>query len=236
VVNLFGSPKKIEGAAMATYVLVPGGWHGGWYFEPLARRLRTGGHEAYPVTLTGVGDRNHLLTASVNLDTHIQDVVAVLESERIEDAVLVAHSYGGMVISGVADRVPERVDSVVYCDAYVPEDGDSCFTLTSDTYRSQFLEGCARDGYAVEPPERLRPRATSHPLASFLQSIRLTGSLDRFRRRDYIYLSGWPATPFTALYKRLSEDPAWHVHDIPVGHNVMAAAADDLASILLDVA
>ncbi|WP_211768132.1 alpha/beta fold hydrolase [Kutzneria sp. CA-103260] len=221
---------------MATYVLVPGGWHGGWYFEPLARRLREHGHQAFPVTLTGVGDRHHLLTGAVNLDTHIQDVMAVLESERIEDAVLCGHSYAGMVISGVADRMPERVDSLVYCDAYVPDDGDSCWTLTSEPYRELFLAGSARTGYAVDPPERLGPRATSHPLASFVQSIRLTGSLDRFRRRDYVYLSDWTGSPFTALYERLSQDSAWRVHDIPVGHNVMASAADELAAILLDAA
>ena len=90
---------------------VPGAWHGGWWFEPLARRLRRHGHEAYPLTLTKIGDRNHLLTASVNLDTHIQDVANVLEAERIEDAVLVGHNYGGMVITGVADFAPERVDA-----------------------------------------------------------------------------------------------------------------------------
>src|SRR5215217_3201414 len=93
---------------MATFVLVPGAWHSGWWFDPLARRFRRHGHEAYLLTLTGVGDRNHLLTDSVNLD-NIQDLANVLEAERIEDAVLVGHSYGGMVITGVADRVPERV-------------------------------------------------------------------------------------------------------------------------------
>jgi pimeloyl-ACP methyl ester carboxylesterase len=225
-----------KGAAVATYVLVPGGWHGGWYFEPLARRLREHGHQAFAVTLTGVGDRNHLLTGSVNLDTHIQDVIALLESERIEDAVLCGHSYAGMVISGVADRAPERVDSLVYCDAYLPANGDSCWTLTSDPYRDLFVAGSARTGYAVDAPETLDPRATSHPLASFTQAVRLTGSLDRFRRRDYVYLSDWTGSPFASVHKRLSQDPAWRVHDLPVGHNVMAAAADELTAILLDVA
>jgi pimeloyl-ACP methyl ester carboxylesterase len=106
---------------MATFVLVPGAWHGGWWFEPLARLLGRLGHEAYPLTFTGIGDRNPLLTASVNLD-NIQDLANVLEAGRIEDAVLVGHSYGGMVISGVADRVPERVD------AFVPRNGDAAWT------------------------------------------------------------------------------------------------------------
>jgi pimeloyl-ACP methyl ester carboxylesterase len=218
---------------MATFVLIPGGWHGGWYFEPLARTLREHGHTAYSVTLTGIGDRAHLLSGTVNLDTHIADVVRLLESERIEDAILVGHSYAGMVVSGVADRAPDRVDSLVYCDAYVPEDGDSCWSLTSDTYRAAFRDGWGADGCSVAPSPSLDPRATAHPLASFLQRIRLTGGLERFRRRDYVYLSGWPGTPFTETYVRLRDDPAWHTHDLPVGHNVMRAAPDELRDILL---
>ncbi|MFF3573712.1 alpha/beta fold hydrolase [Nocardia jiangxiensis] len=123
------------------FVLVPGGWHGGWSYTPLANALRQHGHDACPVTLTGVGDRNHLLTATTNLDTHINDVTAMLESERITDAVLVGHSYAGMVITGVADRVPERVATLVYSDAYVPDDGQSCFELTSAEFRRMFVEG-----------------------------------------------------------------------------------------------
>lgn len=212
---------------MATYVLIPGGWRGGWWFEPLAQRLRAEGHEAYSVTLSGAGDR------VVNLDTHIQDVMDVLVAEDLHDVVLCGHSYGGMVVSGVADRAPERVDSVVYVDAYVPEDGDSCFTLTSDAYRAVFLEQSRGDGSSVQPRQGGDPRTTAQPLATFLQAIRLTGSLARFRRRDYVYLSGWTGSPFTDLYERLSQDPAWHVHTLPVGHDVMAAAADELAEILL---
>jgi pimeloyl-ACP methyl ester carboxylesterase len=116
---------------MATFVLVPGAWHGGWWFEPLACRLRRHGHEAYPLTLTGVGDRNTLLIASVNVD-YIQDLANVLEAGRIEDTVLVGHSYGGMMISGVADRVPERVYALVYVDAFVPRDGDAAWDLATD--------------------------------------------------------------------------------------------------------
>jgi pimeloyl-ACP methyl ester carboxylesterase len=97
----------------------------------LARRPSRHGHEAYPLTLTGVGDRNPLLTASVNLD-NIQDLANVLEAGRIEDAVLLGHSYGGMVISGVADRVPERVDALVYVDAFVLRDGDAAWDLATD--------------------------------------------------------------------------------------------------------
>lgn len=218
---------------MATFVLIPGGWHGGWYFQSLARELRRQGHEAYPLTLTGLGERSHLLTPTVNLDTHIQDAVQVFEAEQLQNVVLCAHSYGGMVLSGVADRLPERIASVVYCDAYVPDDGDSCWSLAGDLFRDLFIESARRTGYSVAAPERLDRRATAHPLASFVQAIRLTGALHQIRRRHYVYLSGWEQTPFTPVYERLRQDTAWTVHTLPVGHNVMGEAADDLLRILL---
>jgi pimeloyl-ACP methyl ester carboxylesterase len=96
---------------MATFILVPGACHGGWCYETVTDRLRELGHQVYPVTLTGLSERRHLLTSTVNLDTHIQDVTGLIEAERITDAVLVGHSYGGMVLSGVADRLPELTGS-----------------------------------------------------------------------------------------------------------------------------
>ncbi len=144
---------------MATFVIVPGGWHGGWWFEPLARRLRRHGHEAYPLTLTGVGDRIHLLTASVNLGTHTRDVTNVLEAERIEYAVLVDHRYGGMVITGAADRVPERVDALVYIDAFVPGDGDALTTWPVMTY----ADGTLREPVqTATPPPRYLSSTPGH--------------------------------------------------------------------------
>ncbi|WP_067663542.1 alpha/beta fold hydrolase [Nocardia miyunensis] len=219
-----------------TFVLVHGGWFGGWWYSELASELRRHGHDAYAVSLTGVGERNHLLTAATNLDTHIEDVRAVLEYERIDDAILVGHSYGGMVITGVADRAPERVAALVYSDAYVPEDGQSCFELTSEMYRRRFLEGAAADGFAVPPGPGADPRATSHPLASFLQRIRLDGRAREDIPREYIYLSGWEGTPFTEVYERLRDDPKWRTHTLPTGHNVVAEAPEEYRELLLDIA
>ncbi|MEV8631592.1 alpha/beta hydrolase [Streptosporangium sp. NPDC051023] len=113
---------------MTTFVLIPGMCHGGWCFHELTEQLRSHGHRAYPLTLTGLSERSHLLHGGVNLDTHIQDVTGVLAAEQLQDAVLVGHSYGGMVITGVADRMPERVRSLVYLDAVVPADGESIWT------------------------------------------------------------------------------------------------------------
>ncbi|SHF80177.1 alpha/beta fold hydrolase [Streptoalloteichus hindustanus] len=222
---------------MTTFVLVPGAWHGGWWFEPFARELRRHGHEAYALTLTGVGDRSHLMSASVNLDTHIQDVVNVLEIEGIEDAVLCGHSYGGMVVSGVADRVPERLRALVYADAFVPADGESVWDQVDDTWRQIYLSGIGADGYAMRVPDfGLDPRASAHPLATVLQRIRLTGAWERVPRRHYIHLSGFHGTPLIPTYERLRQDPAWTVHNLPVGHNILATAPEEFLKIMLAAA
>jgi pimeloyl-ACP methyl ester carboxylesterase len=220
---------------MSTFVLIPGGWHGGWYFQPLAEALRARGHRAYPVTLTGLGERRHLLDSTVNLDVHIDDVVQLLETERLSDVVLLGHSYGGMVLSGVIDRAPERIAAAIYSDAYVPDDGQSCFELTSDVFRQMFLEGAAQDGFSVPPPPGLDPRRTPHPLATFLQRLHIANAAPSIRR-GYIYLSGWQDSPFTSVYQRLSRDPAWKTFSLPVGHNVMKEAFDQLLEIALQFA
>ncbi|GAA3154462.1 alpha/beta fold hydrolase [Streptomyces echinatus] len=220
---------------MATFILVPGGWHGGWHYSGLADRLRAAGHRALPVTLTGLGDRAHLSGPAVNLETHIEDVLAVLASEQVSDAVLVGHSYAGMVITGVADRAaPGLVRRLVYSDAYVPENGQSCWELTTEAFRQIFLSGAAADGFSVQPPPGLDPRTTAHPLASFLQRLRLTGDgLGRIATRDYVYLSGWTGTPFTELHERLAKDPEWRTHVLDCSHNVVRDALDDFQRILL---
>ncbi|MEV0414144.1 alpha/beta fold hydrolase [Streptomyces sp. NPDC050448] len=219
---------------MTTYILVPGAWHGAWTFAPLARELRRSGHEAYPLTLTGLGSRKHLLTASVNLDTHIEDVVNLLSDEDITDAVLVGHSYAGMVITGAADRVPERVKGLVYVDAMVPEDGQSTWSLVTDNEREWYLSGTAENGYTSAPLPFFDPRATPHPLASLLQAVRLEGDLSRFDRKSYVYATQWPTpSPFAEVYERLSGSPQWQTYAIESGHNVMREAPEELLKVLL---
>lgn len=220
---------------MATYVLVPGGWRGGWYFQDLAKALEAHGHQAHAVTLTGLGDRRHLLNASVNLDTHIQDVVQLLETENLTEVILLAHSYGGMVISGVLDSCQDRISAAIYCDAYVPEEGQSCFSLTSDAFRKLFLENAALDGFSVLPPTNTDARITAHPLASFLQKIHFKNQPPQVKR-GFIYLSGWKDTPFASTYERLRKLPEWQTYDLPVGHSVTSVAFNELLDISLQFA
>ncbi|MEP6478995.1 MAG: alpha/beta hydrolase [Rhodoglobus sp.] len=221
---------------MTTYVLVPGGWRGAWTWDAVVSLLESAGHIAHPVTLTGLGpgdDPEEI--ASANLDTHADDVLRLITSNHLTDVTLVGHSYGGMVVSVVADRAGGRVSRVVHLDAYVPLDGESCWSATNDTFRAIFAAGAAENGYTVRHPRRdADPRTRPHPLAAFMQAARLTGAVDEVPRRDFVYCSGWADTPFTELRDRLRDDPNWTVHDIPTGHDVANLAPEAVAAILLN--
>lgn len=219
---------------MTTFVLIPGMCHGGWCFGQLTDELHRHGHQVIPLTLTGIAERHHLRHTLVNLDTHIRDVTAVLEAENIRNAVLLGHSYGGMVITGAADRAPERVSSLVYVDAMVPGHGDSCFGLVSDAERQWYLD-VDDTGAATRPHPFFDARATPHPLAALLQPLHLESDLAHIRHRTYIYAAGWETpSPFTSVYERLRSDPDWSTHALNGGHNLMRDAPDDLLRILLD--
>jgi pimeloyl-ACP methyl ester carboxylesterase len=223
--------------AVATFVLVPGAWHGAWAFESLVPLLEAAGHTAHALTLTGLGpDDDEATVASANLDTHAADVLKLLDRFHLTDATLVGHSYGGMVIAAAADRANGRVSRLVHLDAYVPQNGDSCWSLTTDAYRRSFVAGAADTGFAVRPPFRAAggaPRPRAPPLASLVQSIRLAGPAGVIPRRDFIYCSAWEdGTPFTRLRAKLGADPAWHVHDIPTGHNAMREDPRGVAALL----
>ena len=139
---------------MANFVLVHGAWHGGWCFKRVAGLLRRAGHEVYTPTLTGLGERAHLIRPTVSLETHVDDVVGVLRCEELSDVVLCGHSYGGMVISGVAEQAADRLRALVYLDAFVPENGQSLFDLLPSG-RACTMRADAREngeGYMVMPP------------------------------------------------------------------------------------
>jgi pimeloyl-ACP methyl ester carboxylesterase len=218
---------------MTTYVLVPGACHGAWCFDDLAEALRSRGHRVLGISLTGVAERAHLLQAGVNLETHIADVVAEMAVHDVSEAVLVGHSYGGMVITAAADRVAQQVDSLIYLDAFVPRDGESCWKLTTDEQRAWYT-AVDDTGYGVPPLPFFDSRATAHPLASLMQPIRLTGDPSRFRRA-YVYATKWEGeSPFAATFERVQRDPAWTTHMLDGAHNLMRDCPDELLRILLD--
>ncbi|WP_432944014.1 alpha/beta fold hydrolase [Kribbella sp. CA-253562] len=212
------------------FVMVPGGWQGGWVFDSVAAELRGGGHEVEAVTLSGLESDRPADLDPPNLDTHIDQVAEIVERSGEGPLALCGHSYAGLVIAGVADRLGDRLEQLVFIDAYVPEDGDSCWSLTSDTFRELFIAGARADGRWVAVPDGMDPRARPHPLASFVQSIKLTGGPGP--ARTFISGGAWPGTPFLPLTERLRDDPAWQFHEIPVGHNIARRDPNSLAAVL----
>ena len=159
-----------------TIVFVHGAWGGGWQYTKVQPLLEQAGHTVYRPTMTGLGERVHLGGPAVGLSTHIEDIVKVLEFEELEEVVLVGHSYGGMVIAGVADRVPERIAKLVYFDAILPEDGESVASLFGDAIDSMATAG----GGGTEPWQlvprwveegELPPVDVPQPLLTFTEPI-----------------------------------------------------------------
>ncbi|WP_030899102.1 alpha/beta fold hydrolase [Streptomyces sp. NRRL F-5126] len=219
---------------MATFILVPGGWHGSWSFEAVVPLLERAGHTVHALTLTGLRpDDDSATVAAANLDTHADDVLRLLDRSRISDVTLVGHSYGGMVIAAAADRADGRVSRLVHLDAYVPRDGESCWSSTTERYREVFAVGAAATGYAVRPPDGGDPRRRPHPLASFLQTARLSGAVDQVPHREFVYCSGWEdRTPFAGLRSRLLAEPGWRVTDLATGHDAMHEAPEAVTALL----
>jgi pimeloyl-ACP methyl ester carboxylesterase len=221
---------------METFVLVPGAWHGAWAFDAVVPLLTDAGHAVHALTLTGLGpDDDDATVAAANLDTHAGDVLELLDRAHITDATLVGHSYAGMVIAAAADRARGRVSRLVHLDAYVPRDGESCWSSTTEAYRQAFVAGAADTGFAVRPPDRpgRDPRRRPHPLASLVQTIRFTGTHARVPRREFVFCSGWAGTPFADLRAQLDADPEWHVYELPTAHDAMREDPRATAELLL---
>lgn len=216
------------------FVLVPGACHGGWWFEPLARELREAGHRADAVTLEGL-DPDVEARPGINLETHVRQVVGLL-AERGDEVVLVGHSYAGSVITAVADRRPSQVRALVYLDAFVPKDGDSCFSMTNDEQREWYVSGSAATGLAVEPLPFFSSQARAQPLGTFMQRSTLTGAHRAVPSLTYAVATApeWvPHSPFVAVAERLRNDPRWTVIDLDASHNVLAKGTDAVRELIL---
>ncbi|MBA4224100.1 MAG: alpha/beta hydrolase [Methylobacterium sp.] len=214
---------------MAIFVLIPGGWQGGWVYQKVADLLTAGGHTALPITLSGLGDE---AAPTANLDTHINEVVEVMMAQQ-EKVILVGQSYGGMVVSGAADAVPSQIGALVYVDAYVPDDGDSLWSLTTPRFRDVFIAGATADGLTCAPPAHLDPRCRPHPIGTFLQAITLSGRWRKVPRKTFIGAFGWEGSPFRDLHERLSRDPEWSTFAFDCGHNVARLNPKALVEVLL---
>jgi pimeloyl-ACP methyl ester carboxylesterase len=230
-------------------VLVHGAWHGGWGWKRLAPLLRRAGHEAFTPTLTGLGERRHLASASIDLEAHIADVLGVLESEELENVLLLGHSYGGMVITGVADRAAQRIARLVYLDAFVPENGKCLMDYVLPERGAVFREAARATGFVPPPPPSLwgvtdpadaawsARRDAPHPFASMRQPLRVENPAALARiPKAFIYCSSPATGSFDQFAARYRNDPAWRFYELKTGHDAMVLMPDRLAAILLELA
>jgi pimeloyl-ACP methyl ester carboxylesterase len=220
-------------------VLVHGGFQGGWAWSRVAEPLRRQGWRVFTPSLSGLADRAHLLTPDVGFDTHVQDVLGLIEAEELTDVVLVGHSAGGTVITAVADRAPDRLSALLYLDASLPTPGQSMFDFMGD---SQGVPGLFRSraadtgdgwrvpagppfdaaGFGVEDPDDaawVNRRMTDHPLAAFADPIMLTGAWEKVPRKTYIRCEQFHVAHGEPTITKVEADPAWSSERWDSGHS-----------------
>lgn len=222
---------------MATFVLVHGAWGGSFMYGTLARELRAAGHEVFTPSLTGLGERAHLAHGGITLTDHINDVLGLIDFEGLNDFILVGHSYGGMVISGVAALRGSRIRSIVYIDAFLPQDGEALWDIADDAARKAYIDGQRETPGLSQPffPVGDR-RVTGHPLLTLLQPVKLGGEEGQIGRRTYLYATQGAPTIFTKFRDRIATDPAWTVHELATSHMVWNDDLPGVVRILLDEA
>jgi pimeloyl-ACP methyl ester carboxylesterase len=236
---------------MRTYVLVHGGGHGGWCYQRVARLMRAKGHEVYTPTLTGLGEREHLLSPAVDLNMHITDVVKVLEFEDLRDVILVGHSYGGMVITGVADQVSDRIGNLVYLDAAYPQNGESLVDHAGEMMRAAHAGASVVNGvelalfpgddpmhfYGVKDPDQIawmKPKLTPHPWKSFSQKLVLNNEAAvRGIPQSFLVCSFHMDERSRAALQALSNGRFW---EFDTGHDLMITEPQAVADALLQLA
>jgi len=231
-----------------TFVLVHGAWHGGWCWRRVADRLQAQGHKVFTPTLTGLGERSHLLRAGINVSTHVTDIVNVMKWEDLSAVVLCGHSYGGMVVSGVAEQATDRIASIVFLDAFVPQDGDSMLAITNQAVRDALKAATDRGDLGVRPRSAaaflvnekdqawVDAMCVPQPVGCFTEAMKITGARERIAKKTYIRAGAYPNPGFDAALARVRTDKSWRVYSVPCGHDVMVDMPERLTEILLEVA
>ena len=227
---------------MATFVVAHGAWSAGWVWKKMRPLLRGFGHEIFTPTYTGLGERVHLAHPDIDLETHIADMLGVLECEDLKDVVLIGHSYGGMVATGVADRAPQRIARLVYLDAFAPRDGQSLWDLGNPAARKSLRPGQWQVASNPPPPdtpasdiEWVTPRRFPQPIKCFTQKLKLTGAVDKLPR-TYIYCTRpAPGDGFRQFAERAKKE-GWQYLEIDSSHNPHITNPGTLARLLHRIA
>jgi pimeloyl-ACP methyl ester carboxylesterase len=233
------------------FVLVHGAWHGGWCWVRVAERLRAAGHVVHTPTLTGLGERSHLISPLITLDTHVTDVANVIEFEELEQVVLVGHSYAGTIISGVADRIAPRLSRLVYLDSQFLDPGKSLFDLLPREVVEQRLQAIRQNGGGVGaagiPPAAfgvrdpadaawVARRLTLQPVGTYSHRFHLNAPMGNGVPKTYIDCTVDPIATLAPMKARVRAEPGWTVRTLATGHDAMITAPGPLADMLLEIA
>jgi pimeloyl-ACP methyl ester carboxylesterase len=228
----------------ATFLVCHGAWSAGWAWKKMHPLMRAAGHRLVTPSYTGLGERAHLAHASIDLELHIQDILNVIRYEDLRDIALIGHSYGGMVATGVADRARDRIDQLIYLDAFVPSDGQSLPDFLNETERQRMLQlAGSGDGWRVPPNptppdtpqadlEWLTERRVDMPIRCFESALKLhNGELTL--PRSYIYATrSAPADAFGPFAARARSEPGWRYYEIDASHSPHVTAPDALMTLL----
>jgi pimeloyl-ACP methyl ester carboxylesterase len=232
---------------LATYVLCHGAWSGGWRYRGVEKFLRAAGHEVYRPTYTGLGERAHLTNPEIDLTTHVNDVLGVIKFEEIGEFVLVGHSYGGMVITCVADQLWERIPRIVYLDAFLPGNGKCLLDYAGDEGKGM-REAVARngDGWKVHRPEGTIPASLTleerarlaefthpQPFKTMTQKVEISGNHLKIPAKVYVLCTENKGSPFWQFAEANRARPDWTVVDLPTHHQLLQSMPRETADIVL---
>lgn len=220
--------------APASFVLVHGSWHGGWCWTRVAAALVKDGHRVFTPTLTGLGERSHLMSDSITLTTHISDVVNVVKWEDLRGIVLCGHSYAGMVITGVAEQIEDRIASIVYLDAYIPADGQSMGEISTRPHApGPSTPAPPAASFQVNEKDRawVDGKLTPQPNGVYAEKLRVSGAYQRIAKRAYARTSVYNSPSFKANYD-LCRAAGWKTYEIPSGHDAMIDRPGDVVRML----
>jgi pimeloyl-ACP methyl ester carboxylesterase len=230
----------------ATFLVCHGAWSGGWQWKKMHPLMRAAGHRLVTPTCTGLGEREHLAEPSIDLETHIRDILNVIRYEDLRDIVLIGHSYGGMVATGVADRARDRITQLIYLDAFVPNDGQSLLDLNEPARRQTTDLAKSGDGWRVPPMpvppdtsqadvEWLTGRRVPHPIKCFEMPLKLHGG-ELTLPRSYIYATrASPADTFRPFAGRAKTEPGWRYDELDASHSPQVTAPETLMTLLQNI-
>ncbi|MDP9315910.1 MAG: alpha/beta hydrolase [Chloroflexota bacterium] len=231
-------------------VLVHGAWHGGWCWRKLAPFFASSNHRLFAPTLSGLGERSHIAANSISLETHINDIVSLLQYEDIKECVLVGHSYAGMVISGVVNRLPERIAHLIYVDAVIPKNGES-FVECVPKWTGLRERILATEGFTVKPIYSGKPfgitnaediswvhtKITPHPTMTLTDKLLFDETLIEMTPKTYLHcIADLPEQAFEGPpVSRTKNKQGWTYYGLPVGHDIMIIAPGLLSGIIMDI-